>query len=141
MFSFLILSNFDFYLINALVCVDIDQGIHKVKLEIAWNEKQKKTTLVFFIYKYDKFWRVLPEQNFISNLFFLKSVFISYYNTYMYYLTMYINLERKNEVLAFYPSSSLLNSRSQKLQRMPIIKYCASRSAAALLANLKCLTN
>ena len=141
MFSFLILSNFDFYLINALVCVDIDQGIHKVKLKIAWNEKQKKTTWVFFIYKYDKFWRVLPEQNFISNLFFLKSVFISYYNTYMYYLTMYINLERKNEVLAFYPSSSLLNSRSQKLQRMPIIKYCASRSAAALLANLKCLTN
>ena len=47
------------YLINALVYLDIDQGIHKVKLKVAWNEKWKKTTWVFFFYKYGKFWRVL----------------------------------------------------------------------------------
>ena len=27
---------------NALVYVDIDQGIHKVKMKVAQNEKQKK---------------------------------------------------------------------------------------------------
>ena len=126
---------------NALVYDNIDQGIYKVKLKVARNEKRKKLHGFYFsinMANFEGFWR---NKKLISNLFFLKSVYISYYNTYMYYLTMYINLERKNEVLAFYPNSSLLNSRSQKLQRMPIIKYCASRSAAALLANLKCLTN
>ena len=34
---------FEFYLKNALVYLDIDQGIHKVKLKVAWNEKRKKT--------------------------------------------------------------------------------------------------
>ena len=31
-----------FYLMNALVYVNIDQGIHKVKYKVARNEKQKK---------------------------------------------------------------------------------------------------
>ena len=39
-FSFFILCNFEFYPMNVLVYVDIDQGIYKVKF--AWNEKQKK---------------------------------------------------------------------------------------------------
>ena len=38
-FSFFISSNFEFYPINALVYVNIDQGIHKVKLKVAKNEK------------------------------------------------------------------------------------------------------
>ena len=33
----------------------IDKGIHKGKMEVAQNEKQKKTTWVFFLYKYRKF--------------------------------------------------------------------------------------
>ena len=33
---------------NAPVYVNIDQGIHKVKLKVAQNEKQKKITWVFF---------------------------------------------------------------------------------------------
>ena len=41
-FSFFISSNFEFYLMNALVYVDIDWGIHKKKLKVAQNEKQKK---------------------------------------------------------------------------------------------------
>ena len=41
-FSFLISSNFHFSLKNALVYVDIDQGIFKGEMKVAWNEKQKK---------------------------------------------------------------------------------------------------
>ena len=47
---------------NAPVYVDIDQGIHKVKLKVARNEKQKKTSLVFFFYKHSKFWSVSPDK-------------------------------------------------------------------------------
>ena len=32
---------------NALVYVDIDQGIYKVKLKVALNEKQKKNYVGF----------------------------------------------------------------------------------------------
>ena len=35
---------------NALVYVDIDQGIHKGKMKVALNEKQKNTWVVF-LYK------------------------------------------------------------------------------------------
>ena len=41
--------------LNAPVNVNIDQGIYKVKFKVALNEKQKKTTLFFFFYKYSKF--------------------------------------------------------------------------------------
>ena len=34
---------------------------------------KKKSTWVFFFYKYGKFWWVLPEQKVDLNLFFLKS--------------------------------------------------------------------
>ena len=47
---------------NALVYVDIDQGIRKGKLKVALNEKQKKTTWVFFFYKYSKIWSVSPDK-------------------------------------------------------------------------------
>ena len=47
---------------NAPVYVDIDQGIHKVKLKVALHEKWKKTTWVFFFYKYGKFWSIPQEQ-------------------------------------------------------------------------------
>ena len=53
---FFIFSNFEFYLMNSLVYVDIDQGIYRVKLKVARNEKRKKKlcTWVFFFYKYGK---------------------------------------------------------------------------------------
>ena len=50
-------SNFEFYLINVLVYNDIDQGIHKLKLKVALNEKWKKLYMGFHIptyLKYDK---------------------------------------------------------------------------------------
>ena len=50
-----------FYLMNALVYVDIDQGIHKGKSKVARNEKQKKTMWVFLYIKYIKFCSVLLE--------------------------------------------------------------------------------
>ena len=43
---------------NALVYVDIDQGIYKV----AQNEKKERNMWVFFFHKYGEFWSVLPEQ-------------------------------------------------------------------------------
>ena len=39
----------------ALNYVNIDQGIYKVKLKVALNEKRKKTRWVFFFHKYGKF--------------------------------------------------------------------------------------
>ena len=35
--------------------VDIDQGIHKGEMNVTRNEKQKKTTWVFFFHKHSKF--------------------------------------------------------------------------------------
>ena len=51
---------------NSLVYVDIDQGIYRVKLKVARNEKRKKKlcTWVFFFYKYGKIWSVPLEQKF-----------------------------------------------------------------------------
>ena len=46
---------------NALVYVDIDQGIHKGKNESCSKWKTKKTTWVFFLYKYRKFWSFSSE--------------------------------------------------------------------------------
>ena len=42
-------SNFFFALINALVYVNIDQGIHKWKSKVAQNEKRKKKYFGFLI--------------------------------------------------------------------------------------------
>ena len=39
---FFISCNFQFYLMNSMVYVDIDQGIHRWKMKVAWNEKGKK---------------------------------------------------------------------------------------------------
>ena len=52
-FPFFISSNFEYHFVNTVVYVDIDQGILKVKLKLARNEK---TTWVFlFLYmKYGK---------------------------------------------------------------------------------------
>ena len=40
-FFFFTWSNFDFSFMNALVYVNIDQGIHKEKMKVALNERQK----------------------------------------------------------------------------------------------------
>ena len=52
---FLLSSNFMFYLINALVYVNIDQGIHKVKFKVSRNEKNQKTTWVFIYIKFGNY--------------------------------------------------------------------------------------
>ena len=71
-FSFFIVSNFKFYLMNALVYINIDRGIHKVKLKVAHNEKRKKLHGFSFsinVANFEAFWRT---KKLISNLFFLK---------------------------------------------------------------------
>ena len=40
---------------------NIDQGIHKGKSKVAWNENEKKTTWVFLYIKYSKFWSASLE--------------------------------------------------------------------------------
>ena len=47
--GFFILSNFYFYLMNALIYVIKDKSIHKIKMKVGCNEKQKKTW-VFCLY-------------------------------------------------------------------------------------------
>ena len=48
-FPFFILCNFEFYPMNVLVYVDIDQGIYKVKLKVAQNETQKNEVGFLFL--------------------------------------------------------------------------------------------
>ena len=59
---------------NALVYVNIDQGIHKVKLKVARNEKRKKLRGFSFSINIANFEAFCRTKKFISNLFFLKSV-------------------------------------------------------------------
>ena len=58
---------------NALVYVNIDQGIHKVKLKVARNEKRKKLRVFSFSINIANFEAFRWTKKLISNLFFLKS--------------------------------------------------------------------
>ena len=66
----------NFPLMNALVYVNIDQGIYKVKLKVALNEKQKKLRGVSFSINMANFEAFRQTKKMISNLFFLKSVYL-----------------------------------------------------------------
>ena len=59
---------------NAPVYVDIDQGIYKVKLKVALNEKRKKLRGFSFSINIANFEAFCWTKKLISNLFFLKSV-------------------------------------------------------------------
>ena len=59
---------------NALVYVDIDQGIYKVKLKVALNEKRKKLRGFSFSINMANFEAFCRTKKLISNLSFLKSV-------------------------------------------------------------------
>ena len=61
-FRFSFRAFLSFYFTNALVYVNIDQSIHKVKPKVDQKWKVKKIAWVFFFYKYGKFWWVLLEQ-------------------------------------------------------------------------------
>ena len=62
-----------FFLINALVYVNIDQGIHKDKSKIAWNDKWK-TSWVFYTWNIIANFEVFHWKISLStNLLFLKS--------------------------------------------------------------------
>ena len=43
---------------NALVHVDIDQGIHEVKCNVAWNEKWKKLHGFSYTWNIEIFWSI-----------------------------------------------------------------------------------
>ena len=58
---------------NAPAYVDIDQGIHKVKLKVALNEKRKKLCGFSFSTNIANFEAFCQTKKVISNLFFLKS--------------------------------------------------------------------
>ena len=61
---------------NALVYVDIDQGIYKVNLKVALNEKRKKLRGFSFSINMANFEAFFRTKKLISNLFFLKSVHV-----------------------------------------------------------------
>ena len=58
---------------NAPVYVDIDQGIYKVKLKVALNEKRKKLRGFSFSINMANFEAFCRTKKMISNVFFLKS--------------------------------------------------------------------
>ena len=58
---------------NALVYVDIDQGIHKGKMKVALNEKRKKLRGFSFSINIANFEAFLLVFKLTKNLFFLKS--------------------------------------------------------------------
>ena len=58
---------------NALVYVDIDQGIHKGKMKVALNEKRKKLHGFSFSINIANFEAFLSVFKLTKNLFFLKS--------------------------------------------------------------------
>ena len=60
---------------NAQVYFDIDQGIHKVKIKVAQNEKRKKLSGFSFSMNIANFEAFRQTKKLISNLFFLKSDF------------------------------------------------------------------
>ena len=62
---------------NALVYVDIDRGIHKVKLKNARNEKRKKLRRFSFSINMENFEVFRRTKELISNLFFLKSALLT----------------------------------------------------------------
>ena len=64
---------------NALVYVDIDQGIRKVKLKNALNEKRKKLHGFSLSINMANFEAFRQTKKLISNLFFLKSDMKSYF--------------------------------------------------------------
>ena len=55
---------------NALVYVDLDQGIHKGELKVARNEKRKKLSGLSFSVNIANFEAFCRTKNLISNLFF-----------------------------------------------------------------------
>ena len=61
---------------NVPVYVDIDQGIHKVKLKVARNEKGKKLLMFSFSINVANFEAFCRTKKLISNLFFLKSAML-----------------------------------------------------------------
>ena len=58
---------------NAQVCVDIDQGIHKGKMKVAPNEKRKKLHGFSFSINIANFEAFLLVFKLTKNLLFLKS--------------------------------------------------------------------
>ena len=63
---------------NALVYVDIDRGIHMVKLKNALIEKRKKLHGFSFSINVANFEAFCRTKKLISNLFFLKSVMAAF---------------------------------------------------------------
>ena len=59
---------------NALVYVDIDQGIHKGKMKVAQNEKRKKLLWFSFYINIGNFEAFLQNLNLSANRLFLRCV-------------------------------------------------------------------
>ena len=72
---------------NALVYVDIDQGIHKGKMKVALNEKRKKLHGFSFSINIANFEAFLSVFKLTKNLFFLKSGKLYRWTAHIFYST------------------------------------------------------
>ena len=79
---------------NALVYVDIDQGIHKGKMKVALKEKQKKLRGFSFSINIANFEAFLSVFKLTKNLFFLKSDSINQLITRVKMLPTWVNTLR-----------------------------------------------
>ena len=59
---------------NALVYIDIDQGIHKVKMKVALNEKSKNLVRFSFYINIGNFEAFLQNLNLSANLLLILEV-------------------------------------------------------------------
>ena len=75
-FRFSFRATLSFTLMNALVYVDIDQGIHKGKMKVALNEKRKKLCGFSFSINIANFEAFLSVFKLSKKPLFLKSVHI-----------------------------------------------------------------
>ena len=90
-FSFSFRATSPYYyipLMNALVYVDIDQGIHKGKIKVALNEKRKKLRGFSFSINIANFEAFLSVFKLTKNPLFLKSeALVGIFSSFIYTIT------------------------------------------------------
>ena len=128
-FSFFIQSIFDFYLMNAPVYVDIYQGIHKGKLKVAQNEKRKKLSGFSFSINIANFEVFCRTKKLISNLFFLKSVYVQNQRSRAGKLIVFFKYSQFYPRIQFYQKHDVYLWGSSCQQSILIFKKCVKNES------------
>ena len=102
---------------NALGYVNMDQGIHKGKLKVAWNEKRKKLLGFSFFYKYRKFWSFSLEFKLECKTFILEECYLDK-KILVFYFTFF-----KFQLVFFWLIIVLINSLRKKKNYKKLTKF------------------